>query len=493
MSEFCSGDEWQKLVEDGGILKRVDSAGDESSGTPQSGMEVTAHYTGYLNDPSGEKFDSSVDRGKTFKFTIGQGQVIKGWDVTFATMHKGEKATIVLQPEYGYGEQGSPPKIPPSSTLCFVVELVDFGEKEKEAWEMSDEEKAEKVKGIKAKAGDLFKSGDFSAAGDLYDSVSTYLTSPDAESEGGKLLTSCLSNAAMCYLKCNDYTMAIQSCNKVLEEDASNVKCTYRRGVARMELGLLEEAKEDLMAAYKAMPKDKGIRGSLQLWQKKKKQAKENDKKAYGGLFGKVSMYNEKEDVKPTVVPSGNNPKVSFDMVQGEEKLGRVVMQVFKDVVPKTAENFIELCKGTEKDGKTMGYKGSTFHRVIKDFMIQGGDFTNGDGTGGRSIYGEKFDDENFILTHDAPGLLSMANAGPNTNGSQFFITTKATPHLDGKHVVFGKVVEGMDVVRKIENCKKNAGDKPTVDIVIGECGVVDDDCCPSSDCGAASSCCDDC
>lgn len=150
-------------------------------------------------------------------------------------------------------------------------------------------------------------------------------------------------------------------------------------------------------------------------------------------------------------------------------------MQVYNDIVPKTAENFISLCKGDKgvgTSGKPLWYKNSTFHRVIKDFMIQGGDFTNGDGTGGESIYGEKFDDENFNLKHTKGGLLSMANSGPGTNGSQFFITSRDTPHLDGKHVVFGEVVEGMDVVCTIENVSKSSGgDKPEVDVVIFDCG----------------------
>lgn len=149
-------------------------------------------------------------------------------------------------------------------------------------------------------------------------------------------------------------------------------------------------------------------------------------------------------------------------------------MQLYKDITPKTAENFRALCtgeKGTGKSGKPLYYKGCAFHRVIKDFMIQGGDFTNGDGTGGESIYGEKFDDENFLIKHTKEGQLSMANAGPGTNGSQFFITNKDCPHLDGKHVVFGHVVEGMDIVKKIEDVPKGAADKPLSDIVIEDCG----------------------
>ena len=166
------------------------------------------------------------------------------------------------------------------------------------------------------------------------------------------------------------------------------------------------------------------------------------------------------------------NPKVAMDVSIGGQPAGTLTLELFADVVPKTAENFRALCtgeKGMGKSGKPLSYAGSTFHRIIPGFMIQGGDFTRGNGTGGESIYGEKFADENFELKHTGPGILSMANAGPNTNGSQFFITVAETPWLDGKHVVFGKVVDGMDVLKKMEEQGTRSG-QTKADVVLTDC-----------------------
>eukprot|EP00954_Amorphochlora_amoebiformis_P005150 405462-Amorphochlora_amoeboformis.AAC.1 len=181
---------------------------------------------------------------------------------------------------------------------------------------------------------------------------------------------------------------------------------------------------------------------------------------------------------------SSQRPKVFFDINIGGKPAGRMVFELFKDSCPKTCENFRCLCTGEKGYGvttrKKLHFKNTIFHRVIKGFMAQGGDFSKSDGTGGESIYGGTFRDENFLNRHFGPGMLSMANCGPNTNGSQFFITFRSTPHLNDKHVVFGRLVENLELLRRIEQAKTDSRDRPVVDITIAECGMLTEEAAPA-------------
>ncbi|CAN1328992.1 Peptidyl-prolyl cis-trans isomerase CYP19-4 [Linum perenne] len=210
-------------------------------------------------------------------------------------------------------------------------------------------------------------------------------------------------------------------------------------------------------------------------------------------MFGTLTVIQAAPQAAPPCDEAITN-KVFFDIQINGKPIGRITIGLFGNAVPRTVENFRALCtgrrftaktflsltenfralctgeKGMGKNGKLLTYKGSSFHRIIPSFMIQGGDFTKGDGSGGESIYGDAFADENFKLKHTGPGILSMANSGPNSNGSQFFITTVTTSWLDGIHVVFGKVIEGMDVVRKIE-AEGTADGTPKTKVIIANCG----------------------
>jgi len=288
-----------------------------------------------------------------------------------------------------------------------------------------------------------------------------------------------------------NYQESIVNCTKAIYIDPKAAKAYYLRSVAFLKSQAFDDALADIKDAIKLDPKNKQLRTHFEQIKKERAEALKGEQATMAKFFAQ-GIYNDKkvdpakpaddEDEQAAADPAEIKKKMDeaeihstvwMDITIGDEAAGRITMELFKDT-PRTSENFRALCTGENgegKLGKPLHYKGVSFHRVIKDFMAQGGDFTAGNGTGGESIYGEKFEDE-FVphLRHIGGGILSMANAGPGTNGSQFFICFKDTPHLDDRHTVFGRVKEGMDVVRAIEAVGSQGGptSKP---VVVADCG----------------------
>ncbi|KAM3570425.1 hypothetical protein VYU27_007503 [Nannochloropsis oceanica] len=278
--------EWIDVSGDGGLLKKILKEGEGES--PPQGNEVVAHYTGTL-ESDGSEFDSSRKRNQPFKFTIGQQQVIKGWDVGFATMKVGEHAILKCRHDYGYGESGSPPSIPPKATLCFDVELLSFAPKKKEKWEMSSEERVAEAVKLKEVARGLFKEQRWGEAASEYIEAGSYVDGLNEEDDASTmdaaaaLSVTLHSNAALAFLKAEMWPEAAQEASAALKKEAGSAKALYRRGVARMHLGLLEEAREDLLSAAKADPQNKDIRVQLQAVKDKLKSMAAKEKATFGG------------------------------------------------------------------------------------------------------------------------------------------------------------------------------------------------------------------
>ena len=463
-----------QLTKDGGVLKKITQEGEGER--PSKGEDVEVHYRGTLTD--GTEFDCSYNR-EPLKFKVGTGMVIKGWDLGILSMKVGEKATLTIKSEYGYGSKGSPPRIPGGATLIFDVELISVGAKdqddEDEEDELTDEQKVENAKKLKEEGNACFKNGN------LMDALAKYreaimeiedVEEVDSVKESLKLLN---LNIATVTKKMERWQEVVKATTKALEYEENNVKALFFRGVAYRHLKEFASASDDLKAAIKLSPSDKAMRAEFEALKEDKKKQLQTEKGIFEKAFG-GGLYEEKVDPVPnknlSSVPKYNpkNPKVFMDIKIGDTEPRKVIFELFKNTTPITSENFRCLCTGEKStEERKLHFKGNKFHRIITDFMAQGGDITNGNGTGGYSIYGRKFDDEQIWIPHSEKGLLSMANSGPNTNGSQFFITFVNTPHLNGKHTVFGRVIKGWDVVKDMEAVKTGAQDVPETPVEIFE------------------------
>ena len=457
-------------------------AGEEGR-KPEQGQEVVVKYEGRLED--GTIFDSSDEHGEPLKINIGTGQVIDGWDMGILEMTLGEKADLVIKAKYGYGEMGSPPKIPGGATLIFTIELLEIAQARPTRWQMTDQQLIEYSLRLKEDANIKFKAKKYKEAEGLYRDALSHVEAAKIDNEElRKLRVTLYQNLSVTLNNAGDYRDTVHMCCLALALDGEAVKALYLRSVAYRNIKQYDEAMQDIKAAIKLSPKDKKLREEYEKLKSESKNVNTSQAALMKNFFSE-GIYNEKEAPKVAEkyekLPEFSilNAQVYFDIVIGKEDeeedqkiKGRVVFELFTKEVPKTAENFRALCTGEK--GENLTFKGNAFHRVIKGFMAQGGDITHGTGTGGMSIYGPKFEDEKIWYPHTHRGLLSMANSGPDTNSSQFFICFKDTPHLNDKHTCFGRVIHNYSLIEKIEENPTGAQDKPLRPVTIVDCGELD-------------------
>ena len=541
-------DDWIDCTpkQDRGVLRRILRHGNADAGYPVDGWCAKVNYDAYVEGGwfHGRLVDTSRDRKDEdgdYRFLVGDtheavkdGWVIRGLNYGCLEMHRGERAEIIIAPAYAYGSKGNKahPKIPPNTTLRYVVDMLTWHpalNDEKNMLDMPWRERLELAHATKESANEHFREGQpeearerYWKAGMLMDVIGNPGTEVEMPAEKmeeqNALAVTCWLNEAMSYIKMAQneeesgmnhkghpvesstnptlWRKAIASCEVALKLDPGNVKGHFRKGLALQHLHEFGAAKEQFELARKANPASKEIRVALERLRLERDQAELVDKAMYTKVLKKsAGLYSEKVDLSDIAASPGErssrkkipmeielvNPRVYLDFTLGSgrstEPLGRVVLELFSDVLPKTAENFRQLCTGEHGlhvlSRRPLHYKGSPIHRVVDGMMIQGGDIVRGDGVSGESIYGGFFADEGFETKHSEAGLLCMANQGRDTNRSQFYITTAALPHLDGRHVVFGKVVQGMDAVKRIE-AFPTVGEKPSVAITIADCGELE-------------------
>ena len=474
--EDWDGADFDKITDDGGITKKIIKEG--TGVKPVDGNEVKINYEARYQKAV---FDKNED-GKPFSVKIGAHSAIKGMEMGLKTMKVGEIARYVFRPEYNYGNTKIHPFVPENSTLKYEIELLEIVGRNKEIDSLGYEEKVERATAIKEEGVQKFKEGNYKEAKEKFEEAEKYLDKfvnkdEEKEKEGCKLYQSVLMNLCNCCNKLKAYYSVITHANLGIKINDKLPKLYYFRSIAYSYTAEFEKAQKDIETLEKLLSeeekKNAGLDYLRELIEKNKKASNKQRKKFSKGAFSH-DVYKDAGYQKPIAPPKEPNPKnpvVFLDIKIGSKEKKRVKIELFANIVPKTANNFKSLCTGE----KTITYKGSKIFRIIKNVFMQGGDFEKNDGCGGYSIYGDKFEDENFYYSHSREGLLSMINEGKNTNGSQFFITLRDTTWYDEKHVVFGQVISGMDYIKEIEGIKIDDDDKPEEDVVIENCGEIKD------------------
>ena len=472
--------EYINVTEDEGIKKKIIKEGQGSY--PKEGNEVTINYIGIFNN---QIFEQSNEDTPT-SFIIGENKVIKGWELALKTMKLGEKSEFIMKPEYTYGDKQINENIPPNSILTYEIELksIHYKSTEDSLENLTYEEKMQWGKLLKQNGVEKFKENDISGAREYFIKALSFLKTMDPkkeeEKEGVELFLAIIANICNCYNKEKDYESVIK-----FSFIGLNIKDTpkllYFRTIAYTQLEEFDEAENDLknlIELFKSNGEENNqevndtVNYLRELIDSKKLIFDEKNKKFSRAIYRQL-LYNNK-NIKynilvPKQTPNIENSFVFFEIQIGDKYAGKIEFELFKDMVPITSENFRNLCIGTS-DGLT--YKNTYFNRIIKGFIIGGGELQNNIDEK-KCIYGQYFDDENYNYGHCRRGLLTMDNDGKNKNNSKFLITLNHIPWFDGKHVVFGQVINGMEIIEQIENIETDKDDKPLTKIIIINCGEI--------------------
>lgn len=494
---------YDDLLGDGRLLKRVVATG--AGDAPRPGGTVAVRYetrvvreagdaigkVGELGEV-GELIDSSGD--VLFDFTLGSEDVLEAWNLAIPTMKPNERSVFLAHPSLTYGEDGAGDDIPPGALLEFTIHLfpakvettapnVDetvgksLGagklQKSKESVQMQRLRRATEAK---ERGNQLTRNGEFHAARKAYKEALMLLKPIESDCEVDvtqqmfeemhQLRLSCFLNLSQCDLKVEEYPKAIDSATSALELDSGNCKALYRRGVAQLRQGAVEEAKVDLLKAFQADPNAE-IRARLEECREKLAASAQWHKNAFGGIFHKAPEQLARDRDLSVL------PQVWLEIQIGNGPIYRLNIALYSDTVPRTAENFRCLCTGERAGtkGLPLSFRRSVVHKVIPRSLVEGGDITKFNGTGGESIYGPTFSDEGFQDLHHKRGLLSMVNRGPNSNSSKFMVTLRSLPEFDGKNVVFGEVLSGLDALDAMEAVDTEYPDWPKTQIMVVACG----------------------